>query len=304
MSLPLSRCHCTTASLSARSQAGIASFGSAGSSMSRKPSAMRTSFACTIPAMPSLIVCRYSRSASMYARVSNVAASGGAYLPGDAELRMRLDDVVLLHERGFGELPVHGEPACVPPLGAQRLDFPRVEDRGERFDALPQRRRVVVEVDPCAAAPCLALHRHEVDVVGVEVVLGEGPRPGHERVLAVGVVAPPVERAREPVLARAAALDDPDTAVAAGVLERAHAHVVGAQDDDRLVEDLVLDEVVGLGNLLEPACHLPDPRPQQLGLQREEVGVEVALFARAVGVLHRIRHRERRPLLIHDRHGA
>ena len=42
-----------------------------------------------------------------------------------------------------------------------------------RLDALPQRRRVVVEVDPRAPAPHLAPHRHEVDVVGLQVVLGE-----------------------------------------------------------------------------------------------------------------------------------
>ena len=36
-----------------------------------------------------------------------------------------------------------------------------------------QRRRVVVEVDPRAAAPHLAPHRHEVDVVRLQVVLGE-----------------------------------------------------------------------------------------------------------------------------------
>ena len=77
-----------------------------------------------------------------------------------------------------------------------------------------------------------------------------------------------MERAGEPALARPAALDDLDAAMAARVLERAHAHVVGAHHDDRLVEDLVLDEVVRLRDLLEPARHLPDPRPQQLGLHR------------------------------------
>ena len=96
--------------------------------------------------------------------------------PGDAELRMRLDDVVLLHERSLRELPVHGEPARVPPLGPQRLHLPRVEDRGVRLDALPQRRRVDVEVDPRAPAPRFTLHRYEVDVLRMQVVLGERPR--------------------------------------------------------------------------------------------------------------------------------
>ena len=98
-------------------------------------------------------------------------------------------------------------------------------------------------------------------------------------VRAVEAVAPAVERAGEPALARPATLDDLDAAVAARVLERPHLHVVGAHHDDRLVEDLVLDEVARLRDLLEPARHLPDPGPQQLALHRVEVRVEVALLA-------------------------
>ncbi len=75
-------------------------------------------------------------------------------------------------------------------------------------------------------------------------------------------------------------------------------------DDDRLVEDLVLDEVVGVRDLLEPASHLPDPRPEQLGLQLEEVGVDVPLLRDTVRELHRMGHRKCRPLLVHDCHGS
>ena len=81
-----------------------------------------------------------------------------------------------------------------------------------------------------------------------------------------------------------------------------HAHVIGAQHDDRLIEELVLDEVARLRDLLEPARHLPDARPQQLGFHRVEVGVEVTLLGNAVRDLHRVGHRECRPLPIHDRH--
>ena len=59
MSQPASRCHPVTASLKVRCHVDMASAGSAGSSMvSRRPSAMRTSLAWTIPAMPSLMTCR------------------------------------------------------------------------------------------------------------------------------------------------------------------------------------------------------------------------------------------------------
>ena len=163
-----------------------------------------------------------------------------------------------------------------------------------------------VEVDPRAAAPHLAAHGHEVDVARLQVVLGEPLAPRHGGVRAVSAVAPPVERAREPVLARAAALDEPHAPMAARVLECPHAHVVGAHHDHRLVEELVLDEVVRLRDLLEPARHLPHARPQQLDFHLVEVGVEVALLGNAVGKrrVDREGHRECRRLPIHGRHAG
>ena len=105
-------------------------------------------------------------SASMNARGSNALVRRPVPRARDDELRMRLDDVVLPRlNASLGELPVHGEAAGVPPLGPQRLDLPRVEDGGDRLEALPQRRGVDVEVDPRAPAPDLAPHRREVEVV-------------------------------------------------------------------------------------------------------------------------------------------
>jgi hypothetical protein len=97
-----------------------------------------------------------------------------------------------------------------------------------------------------------------------------------------------VERAGEPVLARAPAVDHPHAAVAAHVLEGAHVHVPDTDHDDGLVEDLVLDEVVRLRDLLQPARHLPHPGPQQLGFQGVEVRVVVALLAHPVRDFHRV----------------
>ena len=140
---------------------------------------------------------------------------------------------------------------------------------------------------------------------GSQVVLGERLPPRDGGVLAVEAVAPPVERAGEPVLARPSALRRPCTPRwRQAFWNAAHPHVVGAQHDDRLIEELVLDEVARLRDLLEPARHLPDPRPQQLDLHLVEVGVEVALLGNPVRELrvHRVGHRECRPLPIHDRH--
>ena len=217
---------------------------------------------------------------------------------------MRLDHVVLLHERLFGELPVHGQARRLPPLGPAGRGQPLVLRTGEGLDALPQWRRRVVEVDPGASAPHLAADRREVEVLRLQVVLGEGLRARHEGVGAVGAVAPAVEGADEARLARTTALDDLDPAVPARVLERPHSKVRGAHDHDRLVKDLVLDEVVGLGDLLEPAGHLPDARPQPVDLHLEEVRVVVALLGGAVGVLHGVGHRKCRPFPIRDCHAT
>jgi hypothetical protein len=209
----------------------------------------------------------------------------------DDELGMCLDHVVLLHERLFGELPVHRYPAGVPPLGPQRRHLPRVEDRGERLDALPQRRGVVVQVDPGAPTPHLAAHGGEVQIFGRKVVHSEGLGLGDETVLAIRSVAPPVEGADETAFACPSTLDDPDPAVAACILKRPDAQILGADHDNRLVQNFVLGEVVGLGDLLESACHLPHTRPKEIPLHLEEIGVVVALFPGAVRELHRIRHR-------------
>ncbi len=192
-----------------------------------------------------------------HARIERRAASRRIAHAGNDELRMRFHHVVLLLERLLRELPVHGEPARVPPLGAQRLDLPRVEDRRGRLDALAQRRRVGVEVDPRTPAPHLTTHGGEVDVVWLQVVLGKRAALRHVGVRAIGAVAPAVERTDEPALAGAAVLDDLDSTVPARVLERTHGHVVGAQHDDGLIEELVLDEVVWLRDLLQPhaICH-------------------------------------------------
>ena len=56
-------------------------------------------------------------------------------------------------------------------------------------------------------------------------------------------------------------------AVAAHVVERLdRAGPAVAHDEDRLVDDLVLDEVARLRDLLEPARHLPHVRPEALSL--------------------------------------
>ena len=265
---------------------------------------MRTSFAWTIPAMPSLIVRRYWMSASMKARGSNDAPSRNPYLVG-----MTSSGCVC----GTWYISTNASSASFQFTGRRHANHRSVRNdstfhassvlaagsmHGRNGGASSS--RLIHAHPPHTSRP----HRDEVDVVRLEVVLGERLSPRDGCVHAVEAVAPAMERAGEPVLARPASLDDLDATVAAGVLERAHAHVVGAQHDDRLIEELVLDEVVRRGDLLEPARHLPDARPQQLDFHLVEVRVDVALLGDPVRVLHRVGHRKRRPLPIRDRHAA
>jgi hypothetical protein len=84
--------------------------------------------------------------------------------------------------------------------------------------------------------------------------------------------------------------------VATRVVESANVVVVHPDDDHRLVEDLVLDEVSARRNLLEAARHLPHARPEQLGFERVEILVVVALLGDPVHSLDCPRNGKRCPV--------
>src|SRR4029453_9603763 len=69
---------------------------------------------------------------------------------------------------------------------------------------------------------------------------------------------------------------EPGAAVQARVVVGPDRPVRLPDDDDRLPPDLVLDVVAGVGDLLLEAGDLPDPRPQLLHLELQEVAREVA----------------------------
>jgi hypothetical protein len=106
--------------------------------------------------------------------------------PGHDQLGVGLDHVVLLQEGLFGQLPVHRQTEGVPPLAPHRLHLPGVQMVAKGSMHSRSGRGLVVEVDPGAAAPDLAAHRGETDVLRLQVVLGEGPGLRDEGVLAVG----------------------------------------------------------------------------------------------------------------------
>ncbi len=170
----------------------------------------------------------------------------------------------------------------LPPLGAQRLHLPGVVDRGERLKAVAQRRRAVVEVDPRAAAPQLASHRHQAKVVGAQVVLVERFGRAARRCCVRRFPSTSRGTGTRRYAGIPVALHQLHPAMAARVVVGPHVLGVKAHDDDGLVEDLVFDEVAGLGDLLEPARHLPHARPEQLVLQLVELRVVVPLLGNPV----------------------
>src|SRR5439155_18178709 len=107
-----------------------------------------------------------------------------------------------------------------------------------------------------------------------------------EGVLAIHVEAPAVERADEalrPAIAVPAGFGQLDAAMAAGVVEGLHP-VLGPDNNDRLAEIVIFDPVADLGDLLQPAGHLPHVRPQLLDLEPVEFLVIIAFGGDALRI--------------------
>ena len=81
----------------------------------------------------------------------------------------------------------------------------------------------------------------------------------------------------------AAALGQPAATMHADIIERLDPVGRGADDDDRLVEDVVGDEVADLLDLLEPAGHLPDLGPERIGLAAGIVGGDIGFDREQLG---------------------
>jgi hypothetical protein len=185
-------------------------------------------------------------------------------------------DVVRLVERVDDGFPVRGDDRGEVRPEPHLFEVVAAEQVGERVEELVKRRRVRVEVHEDEPAPAFGAHRGHLEVVGdvVEVLDVD-----HLDDAAVERVPPAVERAPErPVGHVARAFSEPCAAVEARVRECRDRVGAGADNQYRLVADLVLDIVADLGDLLFAARDLPDARPQALVLELEELAREVALL--------------------------
>src|SRR5690349_1645853 len=98
---------------------------------------------------------------------------------------------------------------------------------------------------------------------------------------AVEPEAPAVETADD-FLRLTAAGGQPSTAMRADIVEGADPAVLVAQDDDRLIGDLVGDILAGVRDLLLAAGHLPDPRPEVFRLQLGELAADVSVLGNEI----------------------
>ena len=144
----------------------------------------------------------------------------------------------------------------------------------ERIEEVEQRLGVGIGVHEDEPAPALGAHPPEPQPFGQ---VGELVRVHHLGEPAVERVAPRVVAALHEAVGEAPGTGgEPGAAVEAGVVEGADRPVVAPDDEDRLVPDLVLDEVARLGELLLAARDLPDPAPQPVQLEAGELGRRVA----------------------------
>ena len=134
--------------------------------------------------MPSLIVRRYCSSASTNARGSNGAPGFMEYrMPGITSCGCASTTWYCSWNACWASFQFTGSRHAYHHSVRSDSTFhaSRMVAAGSMHCA--QRRGAVVEVDPGAPAPRLALHGDEVDVAGLELVLAEGALLGHVGVL-------------------------------------------------------------------------------------------------------------------------
>ncbi len=206
------------------------------------------------------------------------SVADGRVIGPSEQLGMGSLDVVALVERVEDALPVGGkddrpvgaEPHLLEPVGPEQFGQ-GVEERLERLGGR-------VHVDEDEPAPPA-----DLDMVQTHVVVGHGGREvgtvDHLLVGAVQLEPPGVVPA--PDLAGveiAGAGGEPGAAMRTGVVEGLDRVGIAPRHQDGLVADEVLEEVPRTGHLLLPTGDLPDPGPEALHLQTQEVRGDVALL--------------------------
>ena len=213
--------------------------------------------------------------------------------------RVGLLDVVGLHEGLLGGLPVHRQALAHVGFDVAVLDVEVLEVLRQHAQKLLEGLGVVIEVDEHEPAP--GAHPHGPQAVAVGAHVGEVPVFRQVDQLAVQVVLPAMKRAFEGLAeTRGLRVAQRRAAVHAGVAERLDRAVLVAHHNGRQRANVVNVVVARLRDVLLPASHLPNPRPQLVEFRLQEflggvVGVgDVIVAHELVGMFQKRRRGRRR----------
>ena len=194
------------------------------------------------------------------------------------QLRVGAHHVIAFHEGFHRHFPVGRKMHADTPFGALAI----LAVGGEVFEHRPQRFaqtwRSIIMVDESTATPGFHPASAQRNILRIKLTRIEQVLAVNEGILPVSIPAPAVERTDEPLaLAIAVAIvgNQRNPAVAAGVVIGFHA-ILGPHDDDRLAKVGILDPVPHFGDLLKPAGHLPDMRPQMIDFGLIEFRIKIA----------------------------
>ena len=182
---------------------------------------------------------------------------------------MRRHHVVGLHEGLLRHLPVAPQllrhvHRLVAPLERDRLEVP-VDIAEEVLEGF----RLVVRVDEHPPTP--APHAHRRQAVRLRAHRREIPLARHFLQRAVDAPVPAVERAAKAVQPLAVLGQQRPPAVEAGIGEGLDLVRPGAHHDVGKMRDIIDMTVAHVRNVVLMAGHLPNPLPQPLDLQIEEI---------------------------------
>src|ERR1700722_8619494 len=203
-------------------------------------------------------------------------ATGRVVVGIDQHLPMRGLYMIELRERLDGRLPVRVNDSGPIPGEAELLELVFFAARAHGLEKFLERLAIRVHIDEHPTAPDSRPHFVQPHGAGgqtIAPVLFIHDLNG----TAVEVVAPAVERADE-LPGAPASLCQLVAAMRTHVVERFDAVLGRADDDDRVLENIVSDVAADAREFLQATGKLPDLRPELLRFGAGEIRIQVVFF--------------------------
>jgi hypothetical protein len=210
--------------------------------------------------------------------------------------------MVAFREVVGNELPVGVDLDAVPRHPDRRVHRVVAIEGGHRIEEFGKGRPLVIHRVPDEAAPAVAAQFPQLQlatrIAPAEIDIAVLRVPEH----AVDAPAPAVVGAMER-LDRTLAIDHAHAAMAAGIVERTNRAVLLPHRDHRFLQEIVHDEVAGLGDVGQASGDVPDARPEVVPFLLREFPRIVAVaghgIAAKVGGIAAIHRRRNRRLVVH-----